>query len=237
MTIPADADTPLLGRRGLVIGVETEAGAAIASALGAAGADLGLATMRADEGVLAARRVQRRLRELGRVASVYAFDVTLGQNVKVSTRQVAKELGGLDFLVSAPDESFASPLERLTDSDLARVTTVNYYAHVFAVRAAVDEFRRAGHGQVLLVVRRAGGGGHAAHAAAQAAALSLVPVLAEELRPRTVAVNALIVPPAVDADRTGQMAVEVLRGDPAHHTGQVYDLGTDDPGADDEGQP
>src|SRR5436190_11232956 len=91
----------LAGRRALVIGAETPAGGAIARALIGAGVDLGLAAMRADEGVLAARRIEREARAAGRNAATYAFDVTLGQNVKVSTRQVAKELGGLDILVSA----------------------------------------------------------------------------------------------------------------------------------------
>lgn len=232
----ATSELPLLGRRGLVIGVETEAGGAIVAALGAAGADLGLATMRADEGVLAARRLQRQLREQGREASVYAFDVTLGQNVKVSTRQVTKELGGLDFVVSAPDEPLASPLERLTDSDLAHVTTVNFYAHLFAVRAAVDEFRRPGRGHALLVVRHAEGDGRAAYAAAQAATLSLVATLSEELRARTVAVNALVVPSTGDPERAGRAARDVLREDPALATGRVYDLAMDPDGATDQGQ-
>ncbi len=226
MTAADAGSLPLGGRRGLVIGVETAAGSAIASALGEAGADLGLATMRADEGVLVARRLQRQLRERGRQASTYAFDVTLGQNVKVSTRQVTKELGGLDFVVSAPDLPFESPLERLTDSDLAHVMTVNFYAHVFAVRAAIDEFRRPGRGHVLLVVRRADGEGSAAYEAAQAAALSLVSSLSEELRPRTVAVNALVVTVATSGERIARTALEVSASDPAQVTGRVYDLAT-----------
>lgn len=224
--MPAEESSlPLLGRRGLVVGVETEAGAAIASALGAAGADLGLAAMRADEGVLVARRVQRQLRAHGRQAITYAFDVTLGQNVKVSTRQVAKELGGFDFVVSAADEPFSGPFDRLTDSDLARITTVNFYAHVYALRAAVDEFRRAGGGHALLVIRR-DERGSAAYRAAQAAALSLVTSLAEELRPRSVAVDALVVPADLDPAEAGGAALDVLRGDPAHLSGRVYDLAT-----------
>src|SRR5438105_7490850 len=111
------------GQRALVIGAETPAGGAIARALIGAGVDLGLATMRADEGVLVARRLQREAEAAGRTAATYAFDVTLGQNVKVSTRQVAKELGGLDILVSAPDRFLAAPLARTTDSDLAQVMT------------------------------------------------------------------------------------------------------------------
>ena len=41
------SNTDLTGRRGLVIGVETPAGGAIAIALGEAGADLGLAVLSA----------------------------------------------------------------------------------------------------------------------------------------------------------------------------------------------
>lgn len=215
----------LAGVKGLVIGVETRAGGAIASALGLAGADLGLATMRADEGVLAARRIQRQLREAGRQATTYAFDVTLGQNVKVSTRQVTKELGGLDFLVSAPDWPFSAPLGRLTDSDLANVTTVNFYAHVFAVRAAADEFRRAGRGQVLLVTNEPST--HAdgsAYVAAQAAALSLVRSLSEELRPQ-VGVNALLVSGDAGSEETGRAALDLVAGDPATVTGQIRPVG------------
>jgi 3-oxoacyl-[acyl-carrier protein] reductase len=219
----------LAGKKGLVIGVETAAGGTIATALGLAGADLGLATMRADEGVLAARRIQRQLRDAGRQAATYAFDVTLGQNVKVSTRQVAKELGGLDFLVSAADLPFEAPLGRLTDSDLAHVMTVNCYSHVFAIRAAADEFRRGGVGRVLLVAHAPrGGAATSAYDAAQAASLSLVRSLAVELRDQQVGVNAVVVgTDGVDgagaAERLGNVAVEILTG-PAERSGTVIDL-------------
>ena len=202
-------DGLLAGRRVLVIGVETPAGGVIARALGLAGAAVGLATMRADEGVLVARRIQRELQAAGGTAATYAFDITLGQNVKVSTRQVTKELGGLDVLVSAPDRFFAAPLGRTTDSDLAAVMTANCYAHLFAVRAAADEFARAGGGRALLVTHAAGEAalpGAVAYAAAQAAALGLARSLAEELRPQRIAVDALVVGRAawVEASRAAR---------------------------------
>lgn len=205
-----------------MIGVETAAGGLIASALGQAGADLGLATMRADEGVLAARRIQRQLREAGRQATTYAFDVTLGQNVKVSTRQVTKELGGLDFVVSASEFPFSAPLSRLTDSDLAHVMTVNFYAHVFAIRAAADEFRRAGGGRVLLVAHEGAGEPEtAAYEATQAAALSLVTSLSEELRPQHIGVNGIVVSGEPDPRELGEAAIALIAGDPAEVTGQI----------------
>jgi 3-oxoacyl-[acyl-carrier protein] reductase len=221
------------GRKTLVLGVETPAGAAIARALGAAGAALGLATMRADEGVLVAKRVQRELAAAGGVAATYAFDVTLGQNVKVSTRQVAKELGGLDLLVSASNRFFEAPLERTSDSELAQTMTVNCYAHLFAVRAAADEFRRAGAGRALVVVHpsaETGLAGAAAYAAAQAAALNLVRSLAVELQPERIAVDALVIDAqagresgaTVDAQAVAT-ALQLLAA-PVEHTGRIARL-------------
>ncbi|MBM4415916.1 MAG: SDR family oxidoreductase, partial [Chloroflexi bacterium] len=133
---------PLVGRRALVIGVETPAGSAIARALAGAGAALALATMRADESVVGARRLQRSVQAAGGHAATYAFDVTLGQNLKVSTRQAAKELGGLDLLVSASAGFAPAPLARTGDGELAQLLQLNCYAHLYALRAAADEFRR-----------------------------------------------------------------------------------------------
>jgi 3-oxoacyl-[acyl-carrier protein] reductase len=238
----------LAGRRVLVVGVETPAGGVIARALGLAGAAVALATMRADEGVVVARRIQRELQSAGGVAATYAFDITLGQNVKVSTRQVAKELGGLDVVVSAPDRFFAAPLGRTTDSDLTAVMTSNCYAHLFAVRSAADEFERAGGGRALLVTHAAGEAalpGAAAYAAAQAATLGLARSLAVELRPQRIAVDALVVGvtawdetseprallPALDAaaaEALARLAVEVCAEAPDGESGRVLRLGADE---------
>jgi NAD(P)-dependent dehydrogenase (short-subunit alcohol dehydrogenase family) len=225
------AALPLAGRRALVVGVETPAGAAIAAAVAAAGADLALATMRADEAVLAARRLQRAAQAAGRHAATYAFDVTLGQNVKVSTRQVARELGGLDLLVSASTHYTEAPLARTGDGELAQLFAYNCYAHAFALRAAADEFARAGGGSALVVLdaRAERAAPEApAFAAAQAAALSLVRSLAAGRAP-AIAVGALLVdaPPgaaaydAASAAALGDCAVAAFAGDPAALAGAL----------------
>ena len=229
-------------RRALVIGAETAAGGAIARALGDAGAALGLATMRADEGVLAARRIARERQAAGGTAAVYAFDVTLGQNVKVSTRQVAKELGGLDVLVSAPDRFVAATLAETTDSELAATLVANLHAHLFAVRAAADEFRRGEGGRVLLVAHEAGESGlpgAAAYAASQAGIVALGRSLAGELASRGVAVDVVVAGAAEwtvegagrtlvamtgdEATALGRLAIELLDA-PATETGRVLRL-------------
>ena len=175
----------LLGRRALVIGAETASGTAIARALGEAGADVALAVLRPDEGVLIARRLQRELRDRGRQALTYAMDVTLGRNVQVTTRQVSKELGGLDLVVSAPDEAFLASLAQTSDAQLAQTMTLNGYAHAFAARTAFGEFRRQGEGErVFILVTHALGqraaAGATAWSMACAAALGLLRSLALE---------------------------------------------------------
>ena len=173
----------LSGRRALVIGAETTTGEAIARALGEAGADVALAVLRPDEGVLTARKLQRELRDRGRQAMTYAMDVTLGRNVQVTTRQVAKELGGLDLVVSAPDEAFFAPLAQTSDAQLAHTMTLNGYAHAFAARSAFDEFRRDGRGLFVLVTHALGEralAGAAAYSLACAAALALLRALEHE---------------------------------------------------------
>ena len=227
--------SPLAGRRVLVIGAETPAGAAIAAALGEAGAAIALAAMRADEGVLAARRVQRALQAQGHEATTYAFDVTLGQNVKVSTRQVTKELGGLDIVVSAADLYMAGPLRSVTESDLGRVTSVNFHAHAYAARAAADELRRAEGGHIVLVAHAAGEGGlagAAAYAASHAATLSLVRSLSEEWRAEPFAVSAVVVGSAEggthvplvpgEAEGLGSLVLSIVSAAPSEVAGRVF---------------
>jgi NAD(P)-dependent dehydrogenase (short-subunit alcohol dehydrogenase family) len=192
---PAPTDASLDGRKALVVGVETVAGGAIASALGAAGADVALAVMRPDEGVLIARKLQRELRELGRTAMTYALDVTLGQNAKVTTRQIAKELGGLDLVVSAPDELLLGPLASTSEAQLAQTMTMNCYSHAYVARAACDEFRRAERGHLLLVTHVLGEratAGAAAYALACAATLGLGRALTAEHAEPSLATTVLL---------------------------------------------
>ncbi|MCY4640056.1 MAG: SDR family NAD(P)-dependent oxidoreductase [Chloroflexi bacterium] len=217
-TDPQPADAPLAGRKALVVGVETTTGTAIASALGAAGADVALAVMRADEGVLTARRLQRELRELGRTAMTYALDVTLGQNARVTTRQVAKELGGLDIVVSAADDPMPQAMADTSEMQLAQAMTMNCYSHAYVARAAFGEFRRGGRGSLLIVTHALGdqpAAGAGVYALACAATLGLARTLVTEHDEPGVAITTLL-RGAVALDATaGNLANAIADADEA----------------------
>ncbi len=96
--------TALTGKRVLVLGADTENGAAVASALAGAGADLALVAATTDaEAAFAVRQMSRRLSEGSRKVIAQAIDATNEMALRVMVRQVAKSLGGLDAIVFCAD--------------------------------------------------------------------------------------------------------------------------------------
>jgi 3-oxoacyl-[acyl-carrier protein] reductase len=186
----------LTGSRVLVIGAGSPAGAAIAVALAEAGADVAVAAASLDGGeVMAVRRVKRQIEGLGRRSFDSAFDVTLGQNVQVSTRQVAKALGGLDVMVYAVDHVFLKPGDQITEAEWQRVITLNLSGAFFACRAALREMLPVGRGRIILAAagpEEGGVPGAAAYAAARSGMAGLAGALAAEVEAQGVRVNAIL---------------------------------------------
>src|SRR5690606_20055394 len=185
----------LTGKRAMVIGADNPAGGAIARAYAEAGADVALCALTPDEAVMRARAARRDIEAMGRRAPEYIMDVTLGKNVQVTTRQIVKELGGLDLLAVAPDAFLAKPIEKTTDTDLARVMQVNFNAHFFAIRSAAEEFRRREQpGRIVCVTSVLGERGlpnTAAYGAAHGAVHNLVRAAAQELAADRIMVNGI----------------------------------------------
>ncbi len=185
----------LSGRKALVIGAGQPVGAAIAVGLAEAGADVAVAAAELSGAeVMAVRRARRRIEALGRRSAEYAFDVTLGQNVQVSTRQVAKELGGLHILVYAVDHWFVRPIERTTDAEWARVLAANLSGAFYACRAAVREMLGSGWGRIILVgsgLGERGLAGAVAYSAARHGLVGIVRALALEVAPHGIRVNGI----------------------------------------------
>lgn len=184
----------LAGRKALVIGAGTPAGRAAAVALAAAGADVAVAAGSVEgEEVMAVRRARRAIEALGRRTAEYAFDLSLGANVRVSTRQVAKELGGLDILVNAADAYLRRGAESTSDSDWSRVLNLNLSGVFYATRSALKEME--GHGGRIItitsVLGERGAAESAAYCAARHGVVGLTRALAAEYAGRGVTVNAI----------------------------------------------
>ncbi|MEX2229971.1 MAG: SDR family oxidoreductase [Dehalococcoidia bacterium] len=193
--MPKAAHFDLTGKKAMVVGVEHPAAAAIARAYAEAGADVALCTLEPDDSVVAARRLAKEIAGMGRESRVYVMDVTLGRNVQVTTRQIAKELGGLDIVCSAPDRFLAKPIGKITDTELANVFKLNFNSHFFLTRTAIGEFEKnADGGRIVLVTSVLGERGLAntsAYAAATGATYNLVRAVSQEVARKHISINGI----------------------------------------------
>jgi NAD(P)-dependent dehydrogenase (short-subunit alcohol dehydrogenase family) len=93
-------------RRVLLLGAETDLGAATATALANAGARLALVSGSRDaDAAFAVQRLARRLN-----ATSQAIDATNEAAVRVMVRQVSKEMGGVEVAISCVSDAIAREL-------------------------------------------------------------------------------------------------------------------------------
>lgn len=105
-----------LRRRVLIVGAETEIGGAVAARLAEEGAIVALvAATPKSEAAFAVKRLARRLG----ASIAQAIDATNEMAVRVMVRRVAKEMGGLDAIVSAVQQARPELLARHGSRELA----------------------------------------------------------------------------------------------------------------------
>ena len=94
----------LSNKRVLLLGAETELGAAISSALAKAGAGLAVVAAGTEpEAAFAVQRLARRLSAPERPVIAQAIDATNEMAVRVMVKQASRQIEGLDALVFAAD--------------------------------------------------------------------------------------------------------------------------------------
>ncbi len=191
------------GRNVLVMGAGWGVGAEVAKAFAEEGADVAVtsATMDAEE-VLAVRRLAREIAAMGRRSMELGVDMAIGTNVQIAVRQVAKDFGPIDVLVTAPDMVLHKPAEKTSDADWARVMNVNLNGVFYACRGAGKEMlgrelpagRELNRGRIICIASALGERGlanSAAYCAAKAGVHNLVRALAQEWGPKAITVNCI----------------------------------------------
>jgi 3-oxoacyl-[acyl-carrier protein] reductase len=185
-----DVDLHLDGARAIVTGGSRGIGLAIADALAAEGAAVGLVA-RGEEGLAAAAdQVGRHDRPVATAAA----DVTDAAALRAAVERIADELGGLDRVVANAGGTL--PGGNLLDGDPESFTAtyaLNVGHAAVLIDAAVPYLREAGGGSIVLIGSVTGmrPGSRTSYAAAKAAEIHLASVLALELAPLHVRVNAV----------------------------------------------
>lgn len=190
----------LTGKVALVTGASKGIGAAIAKALGAEGAAVTVNYASSREG---ADRVVAAIRAGGGQSIAVQGDVSKAADVRRLFAESKKAFGKLDVLVNNAGVYAFAPLEEITEADYRRHFDTNVLGLLLATQEAAREFG-AGGGSVINISSVASLNAmpmSAVYSATKSAVDSITRVLAAELGPRKIRVNA-INPGGVDTEGT-----------------------------------
>ncbi len=207
----AIVDKALDGRVALVTGGSRGIGRAICEALGRRGATVVVNYAARED---AAQETAAAVTAAGGKAVLSRFDVSAGEQVTESIKQIGKDQGGLDILVNNAGIAINGLVMRFKDDQWDRVLDVNLSGTFHCVRAASTLLLKAkDRGRIVnltSVVGESGNGGQGAYAASKAGVIGFTKSMAQELASRGVTVNA-VSPGFIETDMTAEHLPEAAR--------------------------
>ena len=183
-------DLGLNGRRALITGGSRGIGFAVAEALAAEGAAVGLVARDAAGLAAAAKRLGPR----GVPVATAVADVTDTPGLKRAVDDIAAALGGLDHLVANAGGTVGpGNLTTAGDDEFTATFALNAGHAAELIRAGLPHLRAAGGGSVVIISSITGmrPAPRTAYAAAKAAEIHLAATGAQELAPAGIRVNAV----------------------------------------------
>jgi 3-oxoacyl-[acyl-carrier protein] reductase len=181
-------DLGLHGRRVLITGGSRGIGFAVAEALAAEGAAVGLVARDAAGLTEAAARLEQR----GVPVATAVADVSDTPQLKQAVADIAATLGGLDRLVANAGGTVGrGNLTSAGDDDFTATFALNAGHAAELIRAGLPHLKAAGGGAVVIISSVTGmrPAPRTAYAAAKAAEIHLAATAAQELAPAGVRVN------------------------------------------------
>ena len=196
----------LTGKRALVTGAGKGIGRAIALALAAEGASVGLVARSRNDLDAVAEAMGPDAR-----SCIATADLAVRSEAENAVAQVARDLGGIDILINnAGTAAFGSVLE-MEPETWERIFRVNVFGLYYVTRAVLPHMIAASAGDIINVASTAGQKGSArlsAYAASKAAVLSFTESLMPEVRKQGIRVTA-VMPSTVNTELAASMGLPI----------------------------
>jgi len=213
----------LSGKSALVTGASGGIGGAIARALHAQGAAVGLSSTRAEA-------LEALAAELGERAQVLPCDLSDPEACQALPGRAEAALGGLDILVNNAGLTRDSLAVRLKDEDWNLVLEVNLSAAFRLIRASLRGMMKRRWGRIVgitSVVGVTGNPGQANYAASKAGMIGMSKSLAQEVASRGITVNC-VAPGFIETAMTDGLGEpqrdKLLAAIPAGRLGSSHDV-------------
>ncbi|MDQ2139891.1 SDR family oxidoreductase [Alcaligenaceae bacterium B3P038] len=186
-------DVRLDGRVALITGGSTGLGLATAKEFVTSGADVAIVARRSDVLDMARRSLEALGR--GRIHAISA-DISTMAGVTEAYESTVRTLGKIDVLVNNAGKSETGSFVNITDETWQSEFDLKVFAAIRLARLVIPSMKEARWGRIINVLNtasKAPRAGCAPTSISRAAGLALTKVLASELAPDSILVNALLV--------------------------------------------
>ena len=188
----------LTGRTALVTGSARGIGAAIGSALAAAGAAVAVADLFRGRGRVHCGR--HRVEEHGSRTLGLGVDIADGASVRAAIARVEAELGPIDILVNNAGIDTIGPFIDSTEETWDRLIAVNLKGTILTTRAVLDGMMERGYGRIVSIASdagRVGSSGEVVYSATKGGVIAFTKALAREMATKGITLNCVCPGPPI----------------------------------------